>query len=55
MAVEESGNSKGWPHHLLLHTDLEAPPAGLKWHILALQILYYIFMYILGIPLGRNM
>ena len=39
MAVEVIGNSKGWPHHLLSHTDLEAPPAGLKWHSLALKIL----------------
>src|SRR5258706_3182460 len=55
MAVEEIGISKGWQCHLLLHTDLEAPPAGLKLHSLASKILNYLFMYNSGIPLGRNM
>ena len=53
MAVEGIGNLKSWPHHHSLHTDLEAPPTGLKWHNLALKILRYLFMYILGIPLGQ--
>src|SRR5258706_3832044 len=55
MAVEEIGNSKGRQCHLSLHTDLEAPPAGLKLHSLASKILKYLFMYNLGILLGRNM
>jgi len=49
------GNSEGWQRHLSLHTDLEAPPVGLKWHRIASKILKYLFMYNLGIPLGRNM
>ena len=55
MAVEEIENSKARQWHLSLHTDLEAPPEGLKLYIRASKILKKLFMYNLGIPLGRNM
>jgi len=53
--IEQIQNSDGQPHHLSLHTGLEAPPADLKRQSITSNILKYLFMYNLGSTLGCYM